>query len=116
MSVRGLIVYGPIVLSLVVALVYRYSYIARLCSIALLCIPSFLHLGSLVVPHRLLDEQVRRQMEVRDEGDDAPNEYELLLTGIQRSGRREFNVFSAITFAWAILAILPVRRRVVVVA
>lgn len=115
MFVKNLVVYGPIVLALIIAIVYRYSYIARLCSIALLCIPSFLHLGHLMAPHRLADEQVRRQMEQLAEGE-SPSEYELLLTAVQRSGQREVNLFTAVTSAWAILAILPVRRRVVVVA
>ena len=115
MFVRNLIVYGPIVLSLIIAIEYRYSYVARLCSIALLCIPSLLHLGHLIVPHRLADEQVRQQAEQREEGESL-NEYQLLLTAVQKSGQREANLFTAITCAWAILAILPVRRRGVVVA
>ena len=107
--------YGLIVLSLVVALIYRYSYIARIWSIALLCLSSLLHLVYLSAPHRLADEEVGRQTEELP-AEEAPNEYELLLVAMQKLGQREAKMFVALTLAWAILAIMPVRRKVVVVA
>jgi hypothetical protein len=105
---RILIVYIPILVAVLLALVLRRSYGVRVLSAFILGFVASLHFTFLMTAHRLVIEEGVRQSVVTPSSK-LPPDFKVAVDSIQRFGQDQMWLFAALVAALIILVLCPFR-------
>lgn len=104
---QWVVTYGPSVLAVVLVVLFRRSWVARLIAVGLLCFWATMHWTSLTVAHRI----VLQKGYAESGGEELPAGYEAAVRNIQKYSRGQTGPFEAMVAAFVCLSLLPMRPR-----
>lgn len=105
---KMMILYVVILFAVVMPILFRRSAGLRVLSAIILCAVALLHLTHLMTLHRLVAEDVTKQLATAP-GERLPSEGRPALDSIQKHSQGQMWLFAALSGAWMILTLVPAK-------